>query len=77
MTGAEATITIEGTEYALFTKSPLRKYPHVVNISTGEIPDGDQKSLLGRYLVQNGVSPMDLGANTHTRVKQAINIARK
>ena len=77
MTGAEAIITIEGTEYTLFKKSPLRKCPHMVNISTGEIPDGDQKPLLGRYLVQNGVSPLDLGANTHARVRQAISIAQK
>ena len=77
MTGAEAIITIEGTEYALFKKSPLRKYPHMVDLSTGKIPDGDQFPLLRRFLVQNGVSKSDLGANTHTRVRQAIAIAQK
>ena len=77
MIEAETIITIEGTKYALFQKSALRKYPHMVNTSTGEIPDGDQKSLLGRYLAQNGVNPLDLGANTHTLVRQAISIAQK
>ncbi len=77
MIGADAIIIVEGTRYALFKKSSLRKYPHMVDISTGKIPDGDQFPLLGRFLVQNGISKLDLGTNTHARVRQAIDIAQK
>lgn len=73
---ADAFIAIEGKEYALFKKSPLRKYPHMVDLSTGKIPDGDQRPLLGIYLLRNGVSKDDLGITTHDRVKQAIDIAK-
>lgn len=76
-TYAEVVVAIEGKEYALFKKSPLRKYPHMVDLSTGKIPDGDQRPLLGIYLLLNGVCKADLGVTTHDRVKQAIGIAEK
>lgn len=52
---ADAIITIEGREYALYKSGPLKKYPYMVDISTGAIPQGDQRSLLRMYLLLHGV----------------------
>lgn len=70
---ADAIISIEGTEYALYKNGPLRKYPYMVDLSTGEIPDGLQFSLLKGYLLQHGVEVN--GKVTHWCVRKAIEIA--
>jgi len=38
---ADAVITIKGRVYALYNKGTLKKYPYMVDISTGEIPEGE------------------------------------
>ena len=41
---ADTVITIEGKEYALYKNGPLNKYPYMIDLSTGEIPQGKQRS---------------------------------
>ena len=74
---ADAIVTIEGKEYALYKKGPLKKYPYMIDIATGEIPQGEQRSLLKSYLLLNGVNvePWDERI-THRCVRQAINVAQ-
>ena len=43
---ADAIVTIEGKEYALYKNSPLKKYPYMVDIATGGIPNQEQMPLL-------------------------------
>lgn len=75
---ADAIVSIEGNEYALYKNGPLKKYPYIIDISTGEIPEGKQRSLLKTYLQQNG---MDIEPHkeelTHWWVRQAIKAAQK
>lgn len=76
----DAVISIEGKEYALFNngKGPLGKYPYMIDLSTGGIPDGLQRPLLKEYLLYNGVDiePWEK-KNTHWCIKEAIKIAQK
>ena len=73
--GADAIVTIEGKEYALYQYGPLKQYPYMVDMATGEIPDGKQLPLLKSYLRQNGVN-IEPGWNTHWCIHQAIKVAR-
>lgn len=74
---AEAVIKIKGREYALYSKGILKKYPYMVDVSTGEIPEGGQRPLLKEYLLLNEVDiePWE-EKNTHWCVKQAIKVAQ-
>ena len=70
---ADAIVTIEGKEYALYKNGPLKKYPYMIDIATGDIPHREQRPLLKSYLLFNGVNiePWDERI-THWCVRQAI-----
>ena len=72
---ADAIVSIEGKEYALYKNGPLKKYPYMVDIVTGGIPNQEQMPLLRSYLLLNGIK---IGPkwNTHWCVRQAIKIAQ-
>lgn len=74
---ADAIITIEGKEYALYKNGPLKKYPYMIDISTGGIPQGEQRPLLRTYLLLNGVDiePWE-ERGPHWCVRQAIKVAQ-
>lgn len=74
---ADAIVTIGGKEYALYKKGPLKKYPYMVDISTGGIPQGEQRSLLKTYLLLHGVD-IELWEERgpHWCVRQAIKVAQ-
>lgn len=74
---ADAIITIQGKEYALYKKGPLKKYPYIVDISTGKIPHGAQRAILKPYLLQNGINiePWE-EHGPHWCVRQAIKAAQ-
>ena len=74
---ADAVITIKGREYALYRKGALKATPYMVDVSTGEIPEGEQRPLLAEYLIQNSVDiePWET-RTTHWCVRQAIKVAR-
>lgn len=75
---ADAIVTIEGKEYALYKKGHGRKkeYPYMIDIATGGIPDRKQRPLMNSYLLLNGISigPLD---TTHECIRQAITIAQR
>lgn len=74
---ADAIITIEGREYALYKNGPLKKYPYMVDISTGAIPQGDQRSLLRMYLLLHGVDIEPWRERgPHWCVRQAIKVTQ-
>jgi len=74
---ADAIITIEGKEYALYNNGPLNKYPYMVDISTGGIPQGKQLSLLKSYLLLNGIDIESYGERvTHWYVRKVIKVAQ-
>lgn len=72
---ADAIITIEGKEYALYKNGPLKKYPYMIDIAIGGIPDREQLPLLKSYLLLNGVH-IEPTWNTHWCVSQAIKVAQ-
>ena len=75
---ADAIVTIEGKEYALYKKDhgPLNKYPYMVDIATGVIPPREQLPLLKSYLLLNSnIAPQDWW-NTHQFVNRAIKVAQ-
>ena len=74
---ADAIVTIEGKEYALYKNGSLKKYPYMIDIATGEIPHREQRPLLKSYLLFNGVNiePWDERL-THWCVRQAIKVAQ-
>lgn len=74
---ADAIVTIEGHEYALYKSGPLNKYPYMVDISTGEVPIGKQRSLLKSYLWLKGIDIESFGERgPHWYVRQAIKVAQ-
>ena len=73
---ADTVITIEGKEYALYKNGPLNKYPYMIDLSTGEIPQGKQRSLLRNYLSLNGINIESFGERgPHWYVRKAIKVA--
>ena len=70
---ADAIISIEGTEYALYKSGPMHKYPYIVDLSTGEIPYNMQRTLLSGFLTQKSVDTG--GKTTHWCIRRAIEIA--
>ena len=71
-------ISISGTEYDLYAagENPaVSIYPHMVEVSTGQIPRGRQLGLLKAFLKANGVTPI-AGANTHWCVEAAMKVGR-
>lgn len=72
---AEAIVTVEGKTYALYKKGPLKRYPYIVDTSTGGIPDGQQLPIVKSYLQQNSVN-IGKTWNTHWCIFQAISIAK-
>lgn len=74
---ADTIVSIEGREYALYKNGPLNKYPYMVDISTGEVPLGKQRSLLRSYLWLKGIDIESLGERgPHWYVRQAIKVAQ-
>lgn len=75
---ADAIVTIEGKEYALYKNGHLKKYPYMVDVSTGGIPQGEQRPLLKTYLLLNGVDiePWE-ERGPHWCVRQAIKVAQE
>lgn len=75
---ADAIVTIEGKEYALYKNGPLKNYPYMIDVATGRIPLGEQRPLLKSYLVLNGVNidPWNK-RNTHWCVMQALKVVHK
>lgn len=75
---ADAIVTIEGKEYALYRKGHgfLSKYPHMIEIAIGVIPLGEQLPLLKSYLQLNGINVEPMW-NTHWCVCQAIKVAQE
>lgn len=75
---ADAIVTIEGKEYALYKKGhgSLSKYPYMVEIAIGVIPPREQLPLLKSYLQLNGVN-VEPTWNTHWCVCQAIKVAKE
>lgn len=75
---ADTVITIEGKEYALYKNGPLNKYPYMIDLSTGEIPQGKQRSLLINYLSLNGINIESFGERgPHWYVRKAIKVAQE
>lgn len=74
---ADAIVTIEGKEYALYKNGPFSKYPYMVDTSTDAIPQGKQRSLLRAYLLLHGVNiePWE-ERGPHWCVRQAIKVAQ-
>ena len=79
---ADAIVTIEGRDYALYRKGPIRKNPHmkdittyIVDITTDEIPYYEQRPLMNSYLQLNGIriGPQD---TTYGCIHQAIKVAQ-
>jgi len=74
---ADVIVTIEGKEYALYKKGPLNQHPYMVDISTGGIPRGEQRSLLRSYLRLSGIDINAFGKReTHWYVREAIKAAQ-
>ncbi len=75
---ADAVITIKGRVYALYNKGTLKKYPYMVDISTGEIPEGEQRPILKDFLLLNGVDIEPWKEKTtHWCVRQAIKLVQE
>lgn len=74
---ADAIISINEREYALYKNGALNKYPYMVDVSTGEIPQGKQRSLLKGYLLLNGIDIESFGERgPHWYVRKAIKVAQ-
>lgn len=74
---ADAIVTIEGKEYALYKNGPLKKYPYMIDVTTGGVPHREQRPLLKNYLLLNGVDIEPwYERTTHWCVLQAIKVAR-
>lgn len=74
---ADAIVSIEGKKYALYKKGSLKKYPYMIDIATGKIPEGEQRSLLKNYLLSNGVNIEPWNERgPHWCVRQAIKVAQ-
>lgn len=75
---AQAQIYVDGRYYLLYERSPLSQYPHMVDRETGEMPFGNQRSLLKKYLLQMGVDIEPWHKrNTHWCVREAIKVSSK
>lgn len=73
---AAAFVTIAGNEYALFRKGPLKNYPYMIDISSGQIPEGEQRPLLRDYLLLHGVDIEPWNEkDTHWCIRKAIQIS--
>ena len=72
----DAVITITGNEYALYSKQG-KTNPHMVELSSGEIPFGEQRPLLKKCLLEHNVNlePWEK-KTTHWCINQAIKISR-
>ena len=65
-------------EFADRIRGTLKKYPYMVDISTGEIPEGEQRPILKDFLLLNGVDiePWE-EKTTHWCVRQAIKLVQE
>lgn len=72
----DAVISIGGNQYALYKKRG-KINPHMVELSSGEIPFGEQRPLLKRFLIEQGVEiePWEK-KTTHWCIGEAIKISR-
>lgn len=74
---ADAIVTIEGKEYALYKNGSLSKYPYIVDTFTDAIPQGKQRLLLREYLLLHGVTIEPWKERgPHWFVRQAIKVAQ-
>lgn len=74
---ADAIVTIDGKEYALYKNGPLSKYPYIVDTFTDAIPQGEQRLLLRKYLLLHGVNIEPWKERgPHWFVRQAIKVAQ-
>lgn len=74
---ADAIVTIDGKEYALYKNGPLSKYPYIVDTFTDVIPQGEQRLLLRKYLLLHGVNIEPWKERgPHWFVRQAIKVAQ-
>lgn len=74
---ADAIVTIDGREYALYKNGPLSKYPYIVDTFTDAIPQGEQRLLLRKYLLLHGVNIEPWKERgPHWFVRQAVKVAQ-
>lgn len=68
-------ISIHGVDYSVYgvNESPTNPNPHIVEVFTGNIPEGKQRGLLLEYLRQNGVDPIN-GATTHWCINKVLKL---
>lgn len=69
-------IKINNTDYLLYGAGEHAEgsiYPHMVEAASGQVPKGQQLSLLKVYLLANGVTPVD-NANTHWCIQTAMKL---
>ena len=69
-------IRINGIEYALYPageNTDVSVYPHMVMVSSGEIPKGNQKRLLTDFLRANGVTQYKIETWRQTYNYEAFN----
>ncbi len=72
---AEAIIIVEGRTYALYKNGPLKRYPYIIDIVTGQIPNRQQLPIVKSYLRQYNVQIKE-NWTTHRYICQAISIAK-
>ncbi len=69
-------INIKGREYILYDKgedTSRNKYPHIVDRTSGQVPEGDQKAIMKDWLIQNGINIEPWAKrNTHWCIQQAL-----
>ena len=68
-------ITINDVEYAVFAadEGTTKPQPHIIEMKSGTIPEGKQRSLLKEYLKQNDISPIK-GATTHWCIDKVLKL---
>ena len=68
-------ITVDGTTYMVYGKDEdvNNPKPHIMNIATGEVPDGSQRRLLLRYLDLNNI-PVINGATTYWCISKILTL---
>lgn len=68
-------ITIDGTNYMVYGKNEDENNPkpHIMNITTGEVPEGYQRGLLLKYLDSNDIPVID-GATTYWCISKILTL---
>ena len=68
-------ISIHGVDYSVSgaNESATNPNSHIVEVFTGNIPEGKQRGLLLEYLRQNGFDPIN-GATTHWCINKVLKL---